>query len=117
MRTYALGFTPGGAGIDCRIARCALDALVKDGRIHPASIEEFVKRAQDELRRALPNWSDPDLDAYVGRHYAAYWLKVDLARKVNTELDRRAAGPDRRGLLQARRTGRRAGRRAGSRPG
>ena len=31
------------------VARVALDALVKDGRIHPASIEEFVKRAQDEI--------------------------------------------------------------------
>ncbi len=31
------------------IARVALEALVKDGRIHPASIEEFVKRAQEEV--------------------------------------------------------------------
>ena len=31
------------------VARSALEALVKDGRIHPASIEEFVKRAQDEI--------------------------------------------------------------------
>ena len=31
------------------VARSALDALVKDGRIHPASIEEFVKRAADEI--------------------------------------------------------------------
>ena len=30
------------------IARAALENLVKDGRIHPASIEEFVKRSQDE---------------------------------------------------------------------
>ena len=32
------------------IARTALEALIKDGRIHPASIEEFVKRATDELK-------------------------------------------------------------------
>jgi ribonuclease Y len=31
------------------IARSALEALVKDGRIHPASIEEFVKRAAEEI--------------------------------------------------------------------
>jgi ribonuclease Y len=31
------------------IARVALENLVKDGRIHPASIEEFVKRAGDEI--------------------------------------------------------------------
>jgi len=31
------------------IARVALEALVQDGRIHPASIEEAVKRAQDEI--------------------------------------------------------------------
>jgi len=31
------------------IARSALEALINDGRIHPASIEEFVKRAQDDL--------------------------------------------------------------------
>jgi ribonuclease Y len=31
------------------VARAALEGLVKDGRIHPASIEEFVKRAQDEI--------------------------------------------------------------------
>jgi ribonuclease Y len=31
------------------IARSALEALISDGRIHPASIEEFVKRAQDDI--------------------------------------------------------------------
>jgi ribonucrease Y len=31
------------------VARSALDALIKDGRIHPATIEEFVKRAQEEI--------------------------------------------------------------------
>ena len=31
------------------VARVALEALVQDGRIHPASIEEFVQRARDEI--------------------------------------------------------------------
>lgn len=31
------------------IARAALEALVKDGRIHPANIEEFVDRARKEI--------------------------------------------------------------------
>ncbi len=31
------------------IARLALDSLVKDGRIHPASIEDFVNRAREEV--------------------------------------------------------------------
>ena len=41
-----------------------------------------VARAQEELRHALPTWSDPDFEAYAARHYQAYWLKVDLPRKV-----------------------------------
>ncbi len=44
--------------------------------------EQRVRASQDELRRALPNWSDTELDAYVGRHYPAYWLKVDLPRRI-----------------------------------
>lgn len=31
------------------VARTALEALVKDGRIHPATIEEFVKNAQADV--------------------------------------------------------------------
>jgi ribonucrease Y len=31
------------------VARVALESLVKDGRIHPASIEEFVKQAQEQI--------------------------------------------------------------------
>jgi [protein-PII] uridylyltransferase len=44
--------------------------------------KQRVDRAQQELRRALPLWSDPDFDVYAARHYQAYWLKVDLAHKV-----------------------------------
>lgn len=31
------------------VARVALEGLVQDGRIHPASIEEFVQQARDEI--------------------------------------------------------------------
>ncbi|MFA5265671.1 MAG: HDIG domain-containing metalloprotein, partial [Opitutaceae bacterium] len=31
------------------VARVALESLVKDGRIHPASIEEFVKQANEQI--------------------------------------------------------------------
>jgi [protein-PII] uridylyltransferase len=45
-----------------------------------------VEIAQDEFRRAapdkLPSLAGDALEAYVGRHYAAYWLKVDLATKI-----------------------------------
>ena len=41
-----------------------------------------VTHAQGELRHALATWSDADFDAYAALHYPAYWLKVDLPRKV-----------------------------------
>ncbi len=42
-----------------------------------------VAAAVDELRAALPEWSDEEFEAYARRHYPAYWLKVDLARKLH----------------------------------
>ena len=41
-----------------------------------------VRAAKAELRRALADWSDADFNAYAGRHYPPYWMRVDLARKV-----------------------------------
>jgi len=41
-----------------------------------------VAQAQAELREALTDWPAAALDAYVARHYPAYWLKVDLAHKI-----------------------------------
>ncbi|MFP4541750.1 MAG: ribonuclease Y [Opitutales bacterium] len=34
-------------------ARLALEALLRDGRIHPASIEEAVEQAEEELKRSV----------------------------------------------------------------
>lgn len=35
------------------IARIALESLIKDGRIHPGSIEEAVKTAEDEVQQSV----------------------------------------------------------------
>jgi [protein-PII] uridylyltransferase len=41
-----------------------------------------VAIAQAELKRALTDWAATEIDAYMARHYPAYWLKVDLPQKV-----------------------------------
>lgn len=41
-----------------------------------------VHAAQEQLRAALPGWSDHEFDDYAARHYPAYWLKVDVEHKV-----------------------------------
>jgi [protein-PII] uridylyltransferase len=41
-----------------------------------------VAIAQAELREALKDWPAAALDLYIARLYPAYWLKVDLAHKI-----------------------------------
>src|ERR1700726_2016595 len=41
-----------------------------------------IALAQAEFRAAFTEWPAPDLDAYIARHYPAYWLKVELPRKI-----------------------------------
>jgi len=41
-----------------------------------------VAMAQAELRAALTDWLPERIDAYISRHYPAYWLKVDLPHRV-----------------------------------
>jgi [protein-PII] uridylyltransferase len=41
-----------------------------------------IERAKAELRAQLPNWSDAEFAAYAMRHPQAYWLRVDLPRKI-----------------------------------
>ena len=40
-----------------------------------------VTMKQDELRQRLADWSAEERDAYVARHYPAYWIKVDPDRQ------------------------------------
>src|SRR5262249_26972271 len=41
-----------------------------------------VAMAQAEFRAAIEDWPPERIDAYVARHYPAYWLKVDLPQKL-----------------------------------
>jgi [protein-PII] uridylyltransferase len=41
-----------------------------------------VEMAQAEFRAAFGNGNVQELDRYILRHYAPYWLKVDLQRKL-----------------------------------
>jgi [protein-PII] uridylyltransferase len=43
---------------------------------------ERVAQAKAEFRVEIGDWPADALDAYIARHYPAYWLKVDLAHKV-----------------------------------
>jgi [protein-PII] uridylyltransferase len=38
--------------------------------------------AQQEFRAAMTDWSAQQIDAYIAKHYPAYWLKVDLPHKI-----------------------------------
>jgi [protein-PII] uridylyltransferase len=42
-----------------------------------------VAAAQQEFRAELADWPADALDAYIGRLYPAYWLKVDLPHKLD----------------------------------
>ncbi len=44
--------------------------------------KERVIAAQAQLRDALPNLPGSSFEAYAARHFPAYWLKVDLPRKI-----------------------------------
>ena len=45
-----------------------------------------IAAAQAEFRAAFTEWSEQELNAYIARHYPAYWLKVDLAHKSGTRV-------------------------------
>jgi len=41
-----------------------------------------VAMAQTEFREAMKDWPADKLEAYIAKHYPAYWLKVDLPHKI-----------------------------------
>jgi len=55
------------------------------------SRDKRVAAAKEELDQALSGWADAERETYLERHYPAYWLRVDLARKIaHAELIREA---------------------------
>jgi len=41
-----------------------------------------VAMAQAEFRQAMADWPQDELEAYIGKLYPPYWLKVDLPHKI-----------------------------------
>ncbi|MBN8955737.1 MAG: [protein-PII] uridylyltransferase, partial [Rhizobiales bacterium] len=56
--------------------------LVLTGGFSEVNRAQRVAMSQDEFRAAMTDWSTAEIDAYLARHYPAYWLKVDLAHKI-----------------------------------
>src|SRR5215470_17274967 len=57
-----------------------------------------VTMAQAEFRAELSDWRPEDVERYMARLYPAYWLKVDLPRKIAHARFVRAAEQDGRSL-------------------
>jgi [protein-PII] uridylyltransferase len=60
-----------------------------------------VAVAQAELKAELTDWSQDEREAYVARHYPAYWLKVDLPHQLRHAQFLRDAGLHRQTLATA----------------
>ncbi|MDR3373770.1 MAG: [protein-PII] uridylyltransferase [Ancalomicrobiaceae bacterium] len=52
------------------------------GGFSQISRDQRVAAAKRELAEKLTDWPQADIDRYVERHYPPYWLRVDLARKI-----------------------------------
>ncbi len=56
--------------------------VVLTGGFSEVNRAQRLAAAQAEFRAAFTEWPKEELDTYIGRHYPAYWLKVELARKI-----------------------------------
>jgi len=60
-----------------------------------------VAQAQREFREAMTDWPAEQREAYIAKHYPAYWLKVDLPHKVEHAKFLRAADETGKNLATA----------------
>lgn len=56
--------------------------VVLSGGHSAVTHKQRIAHAREELRRALPNWSVLDFEAYAARLPQAYWLKATLDQKI-----------------------------------
>ena len=78
--------------------------VVLSGGHSAADRRSRVIEMQHQLHQALPTWSDPEFEDYAARHYPAYWLKVDLERKIQHANLLRLSAVDMRSLMTEYRT-------------
>lgn len=69
------GFDP----IRRQVARVALEKLIKDGRIHPARIEEVVKKAQTEIEQEIKKAGED-----AGREAGVVGLPPEIVRLMGS---------------------------------
>lgn len=63
------------------------------------TLNKRVAAAQDELRKRLVAWPKEEVDAYIGRHYPTYWVRMDVDRKVRHAEMLRALGQQKAPLV------------------
>jgi len=68
------------------------------------SRDRRVEAARSELGEALAGWPAAERKRYLDRHYPAYWLRVDLPRKIAHAEFMRAAGAAKKTLATDIRT-------------
>jgi [protein-PII] uridylyltransferase len=56
--------------------------VVLSGGVSEIARMDRVRRAQAELRQALPDWPEDVFEVYAQRHAPAYWLKVEASRRL-----------------------------------
>lgn len=56
--------------------------IILTGGHSEAAREQRVKSAQNMLFEALPDWDEGEKQSYADMHYAPYWLRTDLERKI-----------------------------------
>lgn len=69
------GFDP----VRRQVARVAIERLIKDGRIHPARIEEVVKKAQDEIEQEIKKAGEE-----AGREAGVVGLPPEIVRLMGS---------------------------------